>query len=261
VDAEVSRLKSNPGYLEQLSLRAGPYLHLIMDEIERRGMPAELALLPEIESRYNPRALSPKSAAGMWQFIPDTGRKYGLKQNGWYDGRKDIVASTHAALSYLQWLHGEFRGDWALALAGYNAGEGAVAAARRRNRNSGKGTDFWSLNLPSETEHYVPKLMAVAKLVRKPGRYGMRPPHIPNGPQLELVDTGRQMDLARAAKLSGLRLADLRRLNAGLKRGKTLPAGPHRLLVPIGSGRRLRVTSSRSLRLPTVARVDSPSSS
>lgn len=253
VDKEIRHLKSNPRYLEQLSKRAGPYLHLIVKELERRGMPAELALLPEIESQYNPKALSPKSAAGMWQFIPGTGRKYGLKQNGWYDGRNDIVASTRAALDYLQWLHREFRGDWALALAGYNAGEGAVATARRKNRSRGKGTDFWSLNLPSETEHYVPKLMAVAKLVEKPQRYGMRAPHIPNGPQLELLDMGRQMDLARAAKLSGVRLADLRRLNPGLKRGKTLPSGPHRLLVPIGSGRGLRAKPSRSqLRLPTV---------
>jgi membrane-bound lytic murein transglycosylase D len=254
VDKEIRRLKSNPKYLEQLSKRAQPYLHLIVREIERRGMPTELALLPEIESKYNPKALSHKSASGMWQFIPDTGRKYGLKQNAWYDGRNDIVASTRAALDYLQWLHRKFRGDWALALAGYNAGEGAVAAARRKNRSRGKGTDFWSLDLPSETELYVPKLLAVAKLMEKPRRYGMRPPHIPNGPQLELVDTGRQMDLARAAKLSGVRLADLRRLNPGLKRGKTLPSGPHKLLVPIGSGRVLRAKSSKSLlRVPTNA--------
>lgn len=258
VDKEIRRLKSNPEYLEQLSARAKPYMHLIVREIEGRGLPAELALLPEIESKYNPKALSHKSASGMWQFIPDTGRKYGLKQNAWYDGRNDIVASTSAALDYLQWLHREFRGDWALALAGYNAGEGRVAAARRKNRSRGKGTDFWSLDLPSETEHYVPKLLAVAKLVEKPRRFGMRPPHIPNGPQLELVDTGRQMDLARAAKLSGVRLADLRRLNSGLKRGKTLPSGPHKLLVPIGSGRSLRAKSSKpQLRLPTVAQAGS----
>lgn len=255
VDKEIHWLKSDPKYLERLSARARPYLHLIVREIERRGLPAELALLPEIESKYNPKALSHKSASGMWQFIPGTGRKYGLKQNAWYDGRNDIVASTHAALNYLQWLHRKFRGDWALALAGYNAGEGAVAAARRNNRSRGQGTDFWSLNLPSETEHYVPKLLAVAKLVERPQRYGMRPPHIPNGPQLELVDMGRQMDLASAAKLSGVRLADLRRLNSGLKQGKTRPAGPHQLLVPIGKGRTLRAKSSRSqLRLPAVAR-------
>jgi membrane-bound lytic murein transglycosylase D len=189
----------------------------------------------------------------MWQFIPDTGRRYGLKQNAWYDGRNDIVASTRAALDYLQWLHREFRGDWALALAGYNAGEKAVASARRKNRSRGKGTDFWSLDLPSETEHYVPKLLAIARLVEKPQRYGMRPAHIPDAPRLELVDMGRQMDLARAAKLSGVKLADLRRLNAGLKRGKTLPSGPHKLLVPIGSGRTLRArTPGSQLRLPTV---------
>ena len=258
VDKEIRRLKSNPEYLEQLSTRAQPYLHLIVREIERRRLPAELALLPEIESKYNPRALSHKSASGMWQFIPDTGRKYGLKQNAWYDGRNDIVASTRAALDYLQWLHREFRGDWALALAGYNAGEGRIAEARRKNRGRGKSTDFWSLKLPSETEHYVPKLLAVAKLVERPRHYGMRPPHIPDGPQLELVDMGRQVDLARAAKLSGVRLADLRRLNSGLKRGKTLPSGPHKLLVPIGKGRTLRAKSTKSqLRLPSVSQAKS----
>lgn len=249
---ELRRLRANRKYLEQLSERAQPYLHLILGEIERRGMPAELALLPEIESRYNPKALSYKSASGMWQFIPDTGRKYGLKQNAWYDGRNDILASTRAALDYLQWLHKEFDGDWTLALAGYNAGERAVAAAQRRNRGLGKPTDFWSLNLPSETEHYVPKLLAVAKLVEQPERYGMRLPAIANTPQLALVDTGRQIDLAHAAKLTGVRLADLRRLNSGLRQGKTLPSGPHRLLVPISSGQGRDKVQSRS-RLPLPA--------
>jgi membrane-bound lytic murein transglycosylase D len=258
VDKEIRRLRSNPMYLEQLSARAAPYMHLIVHEIERRRLPGELALLPEIESKYNPTALSHKSASGMWQFIPDTGRKYGLKQNAWYDGRNDIVASTHAALDYLQWLHREFRGDWALALAGYNAGEKRVAAEIRKNRGHGKGTDFWALDLPTETKNYVPKLVAVAKLVEKPQRFGMRAPHIPDGPRLKLVDMGRQTNLARAAKLSGVRLADLRRLNAGLKRGTTLPSGPHKLLFPIGSGRTLRGTAHRSQRhLKTVAQTGS----
>lgn len=192
VDKEIRQLKASPRYLKQLSRRARPYLHFILSEIERRGLPGELALLPEIESNYNPRAVSPKSAAGMWQIIPQTGRRYGLEQNTSYDERNDIRASTRAALDYLQWLHREFQGDWALALAGYNAGEGLVAKARRRNRARGKPTDFWSLDLPTETARYVPKLLAVAKLIERPTHYGMRLPSIPSQPHLKLVDTRKQ---------------------------------------------------------------------
>ena len=252
VNKEIRRIKADRKYLERLAARAEPYLYLILDEIERRGLPTELALLPEIESGYNPRALSHKAAAGMWQFIPDTGRRYGLKQNAWYDGRNDIAASTRAALDYLQWLHRELGGDWALALAGYNAGERAVAAAQRRNRISGEPTDYWSLDLPSETEHYVPKLLAVAKLVQRPSSYGMQLPPIPNRPRLKLVDAGRQTDLATTAGKTGVPLADLRILNSGLKRGKTLPSGPHRLLVPVDTADGAGTTESGSqIRLPS----------
>jgi membrane-bound lytic murein transglycosylase D len=239
IDRQVRQLASNASYLEQLSRRAQPYLHLILGEIERRGLPTELALLPEVESGYNPKAMSPKAASGMWQFIPDTGREFGLEQNAWYDGRNDIIASTAAALDYLQRLHLQFEGDWALALAGYNAGERLVATAQRKNRGVGKPTDFWALDLPSETAHYVPKLLAIAELVEHPAHHRMRLPAVENSPRLRVLEMGRQTDLARAAKLTGVRLADLRRLNSGLKRGKTLPAGPHRLLVPVTSARRI----------------------
>jgi membrane-bound lytic murein transglycosylase D len=240
VDRAVAALKRNPQYLTDLSRRARPYLHMIVHEIERRGLPAELALLPEVESRYNPRAISPVSATGMWQFMPYTGEEMGLKQNGWYDGRNDILASTRGALAYLQQLRAELGGDWALALAAYNCGPRRVASAQERNRRRGKPTDFWSLDLPAETEAYVPKLLAVAELVKEPARYGQRLPVIPNRPALEVVSSSAQIDLAQAARISGVSLRTLRDLNPGLKRGKTVPGGPHQVLVPVEAAPRLR---------------------
>jgi membrane-bound lytic murein transglycosylase D len=193
VDRAVQSLQRNPAYLTDLARRARPYLHVIVGELERAGMPTELALLPEVESRYNPRAVSPKSASGMWQFMPYTGTEMGLVQNGWYDGRNDILASTRGAIAYLKQLNDEFNGDWALALASYNAGPGRVRSAQRVNKARGKPTDFWSLNLPTETEQYVPKLLAIADLVRAPERYGMRMPPIENRPKLELVEARGQI--------------------------------------------------------------------
>jgi membrane-bound lytic murein transglycosylase D len=240
VDRAIAALKRNPKYLTDLSRRARPYLHMIVHEVERRGMPAELALLPEVESRYNPRAISPVAATGMWQFMPYTGKEMGLDQNSWYDGRNDILASTRGALSYLQQLRAELGGDWALALAAYNCGPRRVASAQERNRRRGKPTDFWSLDLPAETEAYVPKLLAVAALVKEPGRYGQRLPVIPNRPALEVVASSAQIDLAHAARVSGVSLKTLRDLNPGLKRGKTMPSGPHQVLVPVDAATKLR---------------------
>ncbi len=240
VDRAIAALKRNPKYLTDLSRRARPYLHMIVHEVERRGMPTELALLPEVESRYNPRAISPVAATGMWQFMPYTGKEMGLKQNSWYDGRNDILASTRGALAYLEQLRSELGGDWALALAAYNCGPGRVASAQKRNRRRGKPTDFWSLDLPAETEAYVPKLLAVAALVKQPGRFGQRLPGIPNRPALEVVASSAQIDLAQAARISGVSLRTLRDLNPGLKRGKTMPGGPHQVLVPADAAPKLR---------------------
>jgi membrane-bound lytic murein transglycosylase D len=255
VDQAIRSLQRNPAYLSDLARRARPYLHVIVGELERAGMPTELALLPEVESRYNPRAVSPKSASGMWQFMPYTGREMGLLQNSWYDGRNDILASTRGAIAYLRQLRDEFNGDWALALASYNAGPGRVHAAQRSNRARGKPVDFWSLNLPSETEHYVPKLLAVATLVRDPARYGMTLPPLENRPRLELVVARSQIDLAQAARHCGVPLRTLRDLNPGLKQGKTPRSGPHRVLVPLGTGQKLRraLAKSGNLASPTVA--------
>ncbi len=240
IDHALRALKRHPNYLTDLTRRAHPYLHLIVEELERHGLPAELALLPEIESRYNPHAISPKRATGMWQFMPYTGVEMGLKQNSWYDGRNDILASTRAAIAYLKYLHRELDGDWALALAGYNAGPGRVRAAQRANRAAGKPTDFWSLNLPTETERYVPKLLALAQLVREHDTYGLEMPVVANRPRLDIVEARQQIDLAQAAQACGITVAQLEQLNPGLKRGKTLPGGPHRVLVPAGTGDKLR---------------------
>lgn len=248
-------LKRDSDYLTDLSQRAQPYLHLIIEELERSGLPAELALLPEVESRYNPHAVSPKSATGMWQFMPYTGVEMGLKQNSWYDGRNDILASTRGAIAYLRQLHRELDGDWALALAGYNAGPGRVRAAQRANKAAGKPIDFWSLDLPTETENYVPKLLAIAKLVREHAALGLEMPQIANRPRVEVVESRQQIDLAQAARACGVTVTQLKRLNPGLKRGKTLPSGPHLVLVPAGTGDKLRTALAQAgtLKAPSLA--------
>lgn len=255
VEQALRGLKRNRNYLTDLSKRAQPYLHLIVEELERSGLPVELALLPEVESRYNPRAVSPKSATGMWQFMPYTGVEMGLQQNSWYDGRNDILASTRGAIAYLRQLHRELDGDWALALAAYNAGPARVRAAQRANQSAGKPIDFWSLNLPRETEHYVPKLLAIAKLVREHEALGLTMPAVANRPRVEIVESRQQIDLAQAARACGVTVTQLQRLNPGLKRGKTLPSGPHRVLVPAGTGDRLRTALAQAgtLKAPSVA--------
>ncbi len=246
IDSKVNAFRQDPQFLAKLSTRAKPYLHVVVAEIERRGLPAELALLPHIESRYNPAATSPKAAAGMWQFIPSTGRIMGLRQDEWYDGRRDILASTRAAMDYLQKLHRQLGGDWELAMAAYNCGPGRVVSAQNANRARGLPTDFWSLNLPAETENYVPQILAAARLVSEPAKYGMRLPSVPNSPQLELVRTDRPVELARVAAASGVRLMDLQQLNPGLKRGQTAPHGPGQLLVPVGTGKRVTASLGRA---------------
>jgi len=258
VERALAAMKRNPNYLTGLTRRASPYLHLIVEELERHGLPAELALLPEIESRYNPRAVSHMSATGMWQFMPYTGREMGLVQNGMYDGRNDILASTRGAIAYLTQLRDQFDGDWALALAAYNAGPGRVRGAQRANAARGQPTDYWSLNLPSETQHYVPKLLAVIDLVRSPDRHGLTMPQIENRPALALIETRSQIDLAQAARLAGVPLTTLRDLNPGLKQGKTLPEGPHRVLVPAASANQLRTALARNGELigPVVAETE-----
>ncbi|MEJ2592782.1 MAG: LysM peptidoglycan-binding domain-containing protein [Candidatus Thiodiazotropha sp.] len=230
---ELNWYGSHPNYIDRIQERAEPYLHFILEEIDKRDMPAEIALLPAVESAFQPFAYSPGRAAGMWQFIPSTGRLYGLKQNWWYDGRRDVVASTRAALDYLQRLSRQFDGDWELALAAYNSGAGTVRAAIRRNLKKGKPTDFWSLDLPDETSAYVPRLLAIAEIFRHPDTYDIELMSFPDEPYFTSVDVGSQLDLAMAADMADLSIQDLYLLNSGFNRWATDPDGPYSLNLPI----------------------------
>lgn len=251
VEAEITYYASRPEYMDRVADRAAPYLHYIVEELEKRGMPMELALLPVIESAYQPFAYSPGRAAGIWQFIPSTGRHYGLKQTWWYDGRRDVIASTNAALDYLQQLYNRFS-DWELALAAYNAGQGNVNRAIRNNARRGLPTDYWNLKLPRETQHYVPRLLAIRALVAEPERYGLTLRSIPDKPYLTVVEVGSQIDLALAAELAGMSVDELYRLNPGFNRWATDPDGPHLLVVPIETVERFEMALTE---LPPEKRV------
>jgi len=222
----------HPSYLKRVAKRAEPFLYYIVEELEKNDMPIEMALLPVVESAFDPFAYSHGRASGMWQFVPATGDRFGMKQNWWYDGRRDIVASTEGAIKYLKYLNKFFDGDWMLALAAYNSGEGRVRNAVRKNKKLGKPTDFWSLDLPKETRAYVPKLLALADIIKRPEHFNLSLYSIDNKSVLSQVDIKSQLDLAKAATLAGLSLAELQRLNPGFNRWATDPDGPHRLLLP-----------------------------
>jgi membrane-bound lytic murein transglycosylase D len=232
VDMQLSWFANHPDYLERSFGRSELYLYDIASQIEARGMPLELALLPMIESAYEPYAYSRARASGLWQFIPGTGSRFGLKQNWWYDGRRDVVESTRAALDYLQFLHDELNGDWLLAIAAYNCGELNVERALAANRAKGRPLDFWSLKLPAETRAYVPKLLAMKRLIANPERYGLAFTRIPNQPRFERVETLGQIDMRLAAELAGISHEDLYELNPAFHRWATDPSGPHFLLLP-----------------------------
>ncbi len=219
-------------HVERIFRRGEPYLAYINTEVEKRGFPAEITLLPFVESAYDPFAYSHGRAAGLWQFIPGTGKLYGLKQDWWHDERRDIIASTRAALDYLGWLQQEFDGDWLLALAAYNSGSGTVRKAVRKNRKAGKPVDFWHLDLPRETSAYVPKLLAISRVVEQPQHYGVTLLPVDENPDFALVETGGQLDIAIAADLANLEVEELYALNPAFNRWATHPEGPHRLLLP-----------------------------
>lgn len=233
VERERRWFAGNPDYFKRVAERARPYLHHLVAEAERRQLPLELTLMPIIESAFQPFAYSPSHAAGIWQFVPGTARKYGLKRSWWYDGRRDIVESTRAAFDYLERLAAEFDGDWLLAVAAYNCGEGNVHRAIRRNLSAGKPVDFWSLPLPRETRHYVPRLLAVASIVAAPEDYSIDLDPIRNEPYFERVAVGSQIELALAADLAEMPLEEFYLLNPGFNHWATDPEGPHDLLVPI----------------------------
>ncbi|ART79693.1 LysM peptidoglycan-binding domain-containing protein [Oceanisphaera avium] len=223
----------HPSYMRSVSERARPFLYLIKEEIEKRNMPMELVLLPVVESTFNPKAYSHGHAAGLWQMLQGTGKNFGLHFDSFYDGRYDVMASTRAALDYLEYLNGFFDGDWVLSLAAYNSGEGRVQRAVKANRRQGKPTDYWSLSLPKETQNYVPKLLALAAILKHDNHYGMTIPMLPNRPQLAVVEVEGQVDLNMAADLAGMNRGKLKELNPAFKRASTSPARNAQILVPI----------------------------
>lgn len=231
--SELNWYAKHQNYLDRVVERAEPFMHFILNEAEKRNLPTELVLLPVVESAFQAFAYSHGRAAGIWQFIPSTGKIYGLKQNWWYDGRRDIYASTMAAFDYLESLHREFKGDWLHALAAYNSGSGTVRRAIRNNQKRGKPTDFWNLDLPRETRAYVPKLLALKRLVDTPEEYGITLNCVADIPYFEVVDTESQLDLAMAAEMAGLELDELYRLNPAFNHWATDPFGPHHLLIPV----------------------------
>lgn len=233
VKREYDSYKKHPAYLARVQKRAEPYLYYILNEAERRNLPTELVLLPIVESAFQPFAYSHGRASGLWQFIPSTGKMYGLHQNWWYDGRRDIVASTNAALDYLTALSKQFNGDWELALAAYNAGAGNVRKAIRRNRKQNKPTDYWSLKLPKETQAYVPRLLAISKIFQDADKLGIALQPIEDRAQVAIVKMDTQIDLAKAAEMAGISIEAIYRLNPAFNRWATAPEQSYKLLLPI----------------------------
>jgi membrane-bound lytic murein transglycosylase D len=224
---------NHPEFLQRAFGRADMYLYYIVTQLQARHMPLELALLPVIESAFQPFAYSYARAAGMWQFTSGTGKLFGLKQDWWYDGRRDVVASTQAALNYLQQLHDQLGGHWLLAIAAYNCGELNVERAIRYNQARGRPTDFWHLILPRQTELYVPQLLAMARLVQDPGKYGLSFSPIPDQPYFTKVPTDGQINLEVAARLAGITSDEIYQLNPAFHRWATDPTGPFYLLLPV----------------------------
>ncbi|AZC24452.1 MULTISPECIES: LysM peptidoglycan-binding domain-containing protein [Pseudomonas] len=234
---------SNPSFLENAGERGSLYIHYIVERLEERNMPLELALLPVIESAYNPLAYSRADAVGLWQFVPATGRSFNLRQTRFYDGRRDITASTTAAMDYLTRLHDMFNGDWLLALAAYNAGEGTVSRAIERNEKLGLPTDYWNLPLPSETQAYVPKLLALSQVVMTPEAYGVNLNPIANEPYFQVVEINQRMDLSKVAAVANIDEDELFQLNPAFKQRMTVD-GPQHLLVPTSKAQLLTTSLS-----------------
>jgi membrane-bound lytic murein transglycosylase D len=235
VASQLNWFAKNPNFIHRVAQRCTPYFYHIVSELEKNDLPVELALLPIIESAYRPFAFSRGRATGIWQFIPSTGREFGLKQNWWYDGRRDIVASTNAAIRFFKQLETKFDGDWLHALAAYNAGPAKVRRSIAHNRKKNLPTTFWDLKLPRETRDYVPKFLALIEVIRHPQAYGIDLPPIEATPYFAAIDTKRQIDLAWAAENANTSIKQLYWLNPGFNRWATAPDGPHRLLVPAGS--------------------------
>ncbi|WP_261232546.1 murein transglycosylase D [Serratia entomophila] len=238
-DQKRKYLKSK-SYLHDVTLRAEPYMYWIVGQIKKRNMPMELVLLPIVESAFDPHATSSANAAGLWQIVPQTGRNYGLKNNQWYDGRRDVVASTTAALNMMQRLNRMFNGDWLLTVAAYNSGEGRVMQAVKANKRQGKPTNFWALSLPRETSIYVPKMLALSDIIKNSKKYGIKLPKTDETRALARIDVGQQIQLTQAAEMAGLSVTKMKAYNPGYKKGVTAPNGPHYIMVPKSNADQLK---------------------
>ncbi|MDF1758093.1 MAG: LysM peptidoglycan-binding domain-containing protein [Legionellaceae bacterium] len=232
VQKQIRWIMAHPEYIKKLS-KSEPYMYLIISEIKKRNLPGELALMPMIESTYNPFAHSSVGASGLWQIMPRTGRDLGLKQNWWSDSRRGVSSSTRAALTHLTYLNRFFNGNWILAIAAYDAGEGTTARSVRRSKTNNKKAHFWSLRLPRETKEYVPKLLALAAVVKNPQKFNIKLPHIEHKPYFQEVNIGSQIDLENAAKLAEIPYQSLLKINPEYNRWATSPYLPYKLLIPI----------------------------
>jgi len=255
IDQQIRWHLDNPDYLLRVWQRSQPYLFHVVSEVKQRNLPMELALLPIVESGYQPYGYSHARASGLWQFIPSTGRYYGLRQDWWVDQRRDVVASTDAALNYLEQLNDRFDGDWLMAIAAYNAGAGRV---NRAIRNSGKPraeVHFADLKLSRETTAYVPKLLALARLIQQADEYGIELPVMVSEPYFSVVDIEQQTDLGKISELAGITPNQLRKLNPALNRWATDPNGPHHVLVPVANAAALRQGLDELPELPDSERI------
>ncbi|MGB5147241.1 MAG: transglycosylase SLT domain-containing protein [Porticoccaceae bacterium] len=246
VDLEVQKYRDNPRIVAAAAERASLYLPYVTRRLMESDLPPELALLPFMESAYNPHAISPNGAAGLWQIQPGTGDVLGLKRDQWYDGRQDIVRSTDAVIGYFGHLHQVFGGDWLLALAAFNSGEGTVSKAIQRNLDQGKDTDFWALDLPEHTRSYIPQFLALARMFQNPEESQLRLPLLDQGKSLASVTTPKQISLARAAELAEVDYDTLKRLNTGLKRGVTPPQSRYEILLPSNAAQRFEAALLKS---------------
>ncbi|MDD8058002.1 MULTISPECIES: lytic transglycosylase [Shewanella] len=222
----------NPKHLEIVAQRATPFLYYIVEQLEQRNMPVELALLPIVESGFDPLAYSRSHASGLWQLTPPTALSFGVKTNWWFDGRQDVASSTKAALDLLEYLYPKMDQNWNYTIAAYNSGEGRLLNAIKNNQAKGKPTDFWSLKLPRETAHYVPQLLALADVIKHADQYGITLTPIDNTAKIEVVNIESQLDITLAADLAQVNIDELKAINPGLKRWATAPQGPHQLVVP-----------------------------
>ncbi|GAA0817521.1 LysM peptidoglycan-binding domain-containing protein [Colwellia sp. D2M02] len=237
---------SHPNFMVTISQRAEPFLYYIVEEIEKRNMPLELALLPIVESAYLPYGVSSMSAAGLWQFMPVSAKRFNIEQNWWYDGRRDIVESTRGALDYFEFFHDTFDEDWLNAVAAFNSGEGRVGRAIRKNERANLATDFWSLNLPEETTHFVPKLLAIADILKNAEALNYSFTPIENKPALAIFELEEQLDLSLAAEWANVELAEIYQLNPGLNRWATAPDSNYQLLLPVAATNTFKENLSRT---------------